>query len=544
MAWFLGAILGAIASARADDIFREDFQVLPNSSVSRCRGAGGPGTYAFPDGWLLRNVDQHTPAATSNWVTHAWEVRDDFHLDRSQCAMFGTSWYAPSGQADDWAWTPPFLVPIGFSALTWRAIAYDNDYPDGYEVRLMASPDAPGGGDGQLGNQVGASTLLLSVAAEQPVWTSHALPLQAYQGQTVRIGFRNHSNDRFVLGIDDVAVVQHYNLAASAPPFIGDYARAPAGFSFSISPGVDAVNAGAETLTGVAATATVLRDGVAVAPPLFSSALASLPLASQTALTFSGNGVFSGAGTWSVQYDLSAAQGESNTADNRLQVPGTVIGGSELSRYGDTTGTLGIGTGDGGEIGVILVLADTTRFEGVGFEFGPRTPSQPPAPPDNWPGKNVYANLYRVNAMTGKPLALLDSTGSIVTSYAGGHYQVAFAGGPRVLAAGAYLVSVVEPAGTSVAMPLHVSEQRFKSATTLADWPTNPLGGWSNLEDFGPYFHVTPSIGLLSELPLFADGFDIAASGPAGAYVSQARPARKPVTRRPAPDALGQPRRP
>jgi hypothetical protein len=540
----IAAILGVMPSARADDIFREDFQALPNASTLRCRGGSGPGTYAFPTDWLLRNVDQHPPAETSKWVTHAWEVRDDFHFDRSQCAMFSTSWYAPTGQADDWAWTPPILVPIGFSALTWRAIAYDNDFPDGYEVRLMASPDTPGGGDGQLGNQVSASTLLLSVAAESPVWTSHALPLQSYQGQTVRIGFRNHSNDRFVLGIDDVAVVLHTNLVASAAPHIGDYARAPAGFSFSVMPAVTAVNAGAETLTGVSGQATVLRDGVAVAPPTFSNAVSSLPMASAAALTFPTDGIFSGVGTWSVQYDLSAAQPESNIADNRLQVTGTEIGGNELSRYEETTGTLGIGTGDGGEIGVIFVLANSARFEGVRFEFGPRAPSQPPDPPDNWPGKPVHANLYRVNAMTGKPLEQLDSTASITTTYPGGHYEVAFASGPHVLTAGAYLVSVAEPAGTAVAMPLDVSERRFKLGTTLANWPTNPLGDWANLEDFGPYFHVMPGIGLLGELPLFASGFEETVSAGVRTYVSRAGAAREPATRDPAPIALGRPHRP
>ena len=538
------AVLMVTSVSRADDIFREDFQTLPNTSTSRCRGGAGPGTYAFPNDWLLRNVDGRTPAETSKWVTHAWEVRDDFHTDRSQCAMFSTSWYAPNGQADDWAWTPPILVPIGFSALTWRAIAYDNDFPDGYEVRLMASPDTPSGGDGQLGNQVSASTLLLAVAAEQPVWTSHALPLQAFQGQTVRIGFRNHSNDRFVLGIDDVAVVQHYNLVATAAPFIGDYARAPAGFAFSVAPKVDAVNAGAETLNSVFAMATILRDGVVVTSPINSYSVATLPLASEAPLAFSADGIFSGAGSWSVQYDLSAAQAESNTADNHLQVAGTAIGGNELSRYEETSGTLGIGTGDGGEIGVIFVLANTTRFEGVRFEFGPRTPSQSPNPPDNWPGKEVHANLYRVNAMTGKPLALVDSTDSIFTTYAGGRYEVGFASGPQTLTAGAYLVSVVEPAGIGVPMPLNVSEQRFKSGVTLANWPTNPLGVWSNLEDFGPYFHLMPGIGLLSELPLFADGFEVPASGASHAYVTQARAAREPATRRPAPDALGRPPRP
>src|SRR5690606_29902558 len=61
--------------------------------------AGGPGTYPFPSGWTLFNVDNRTPAASVAYVNDAWEVREDFRDAPTQCAAFSTSWYSPAGQA-------------------------------------------------------------------------------------------------------------------------------------------------------------------------------------------------------------------------------------------------------------------------------------------------------------------------------------------------------------------------------------------------------------------------------------------------------------
>ena len=54
---------------------------------------GGPGTYPFPDGWLLRNVDARTPNAAVAWVNDAWEVREDFDDPSSNnCVACSTSY--------------------------------------------------------------------------------------------------------------------------------------------------------------------------------------------------------------------------------------------------------------------------------------------------------------------------------------------------------------------------------------------------------------------------------------------------------------------
>lgn len=186
--------------AKAQVLFSEDFDSLPGAT------AGGAGTYSFPSGWLLRNVDNLPAAANVAYVNDAWERREDFKFNVFDSAAFSTSWYDPAGAADDWMWTPPIVLTGTDLKLKWKAIAYDKDFRDGYEVRIMIAPNVPTGGNGDMGNQLSNSEVLLSVTAEDTLWTDHQVGLNTYAGQTVRIGFRNNSVDKFILLIDDVVV--------------------------------------------------------------------------------------------------------------------------------------------------------------------------------------------------------------------------------------------------------------------------------------------------------------------------------------------------
>lgn len=197
-----------VSFLNAQIIFEENFNGISGST------AGGPGMYNFPEGWLLRNVDNRTPDASVNFINDAWERREDFKFNGSDSAAFSTSYYSPLGQADDWMWTPPITIPAsGDHVLRWRAVVYAPDFPDGYEVRIMTAPDVPSGGHGDMGNQVTDSDLLFSIPAENPVWTNREIELNDYNGQTVYIAFRNNSNDKFILLIDDVIVAnRNYSL--------------------------------------------------------------------------------------------------------------------------------------------------------------------------------------------------------------------------------------------------------------------------------------------------------------------------------------------
>ena len=148
-----------IYSAQSQILFSEDFDNISGPT------AGGAGTYTFPVGWLLRNVDNGTPAASVSYVNEAWERREDFANNVADSAAFSTSWYSPAGTSNDWMWTTSFAVQP-FTVLKWNAVTYDALYPDGYEVRVMVAPTTPTGGSGVIGNQITSSTSLFSIAAE------------------------------------------------------------------------------------------------------------------------------------------------------------------------------------------------------------------------------------------------------------------------------------------------------------------------------------------------------------------------------------------
>ncbi|TDR37867.1 hypothetical protein DFR29_12341 [Tahibacter aquaticus] len=528
----------------AATLFLEDFQtrIDPDTQqpVLRCSGPGGPGTYPFPAGWLLRNVDNRTPAANVSYVNEAWEVREDFGgdgLDVNNCVAFSTSWYAPAGAANDWMWTPAIgPIPASGGALSWRAKNYDALYLDGYEVRVMAAPTVPTGGTGTIGNQITNSTVVFSTPGEAAVWTSHTVDLLPYANQTIYIGFRNNANDKFLLVVDDIKVISTTTdlAAVAATGFAVDYPRVPAGISVDANFKVVASNIGTTTFTTVAGSAQPALNGSPQGSPLTASGAPSLAPGATANIAFTPAFALGTAGTWSVSYAVTSDQNaaDNDPANNLLQASLTTIGGNEWSRHeGAVTGTLGIGAGNGGELGTSYTLGQTASFEGIRFGLGTVTDPAPPDPPSSWPGQNVVANL-RATDGTGKPAGLIATTEAIVSSYRGGVYDVKFVGGPQTLAPGTYFVSVVEPTGTGGAMPLQLSLNRYVDTANWVNWPTSPAGDWKNLSYFGPTFQRVPHVSLLSEVSLFKDDFELHGDAPVARNAAPAAGTASPSTRR------------
>jgi len=559
------ALVCSAPAAEAAPIFYESFNI--SNSVPPIAGCdfasfpGGAGTYPFPAGWLLRNVDNNTPDATVSYVNDAWEVREDFGDSGSNCVAFSTSYYSPAGTANDWMWTPAIALPAGTFSLTWRARAYDPDYRDGYEVRIMGAGVEPTGGTGVLGNQISSSTSVFSVAAEETTWTLHAVPLTAYAGQTIHVGFRNNSNDKFLLVVDDVTVIDSStpDLAASkSPSYTGEYARLPSGFSAGVALAVSASNVGGINLTNVLGGATIERDGAPVGSPVVSTPVASLAVGASAPLAFPAPAAFNGSGQWSVHYTVSADQSvsEVGTANNNLQSAGSSIGGIEFARYeGEAAGGLGIGAGNGGEIGASFVLTAEATFVGIRFGMLPQDANiddgMGGTTPNPWPGLPLIANLRGFDA--GKPGSLIDTTVPVLATLEGGVYDVQFVGGAHVLPAGTYVVTVSEPisavSAALLSLPMHA--QRFTLGTVWVNWPTSPVpGGWANSESFGVDFARTPEVSLLTESPIFSDGFE-PAPVPGAAEGSSAAPhalrppahsAPRSPARKPAPTRIAAPR--
>lgn len=151
-------------------------------------------------GWTVVDVDGLVPAAGVAFVTDAFVVADPYEPG-ANFGAYSTSWYAPPGQADDWLISPAIELGVS-STLSWEAWAPDPAFADGYEVRISTG--------GPTVMELLANPPLFSIADEAQVFTPHAvdLAMAGYQNQVVHIGFRNDSNDDFVLVIDDIQVTQ------------------------------------------------------------------------------------------------------------------------------------------------------------------------------------------------------------------------------------------------------------------------------------------------------------------------------------------------
>jgi hypothetical protein len=110
--------------------------------------------------------------------------------------VVSTSWFEPVGQADDWLISPPLTVADSNTFLIWEAYSPDASYRDGYQVRISTTDD-----------QIASFTnLALNVAAELTTLTKRSVKLDAYVGQTIYFAFRNNSNDKYLLFMDNIRV--------------------------------------------------------------------------------------------------------------------------------------------------------------------------------------------------------------------------------------------------------------------------------------------------------------------------------------------------
>lgn len=497
--------LESLSPVRAQVVFEENFNP---GTASSCDLSGGAGNLSFPAGWLLRNVDNRTPHPSVAYVNDAWEVREDFNSDSSNCVAFSNSYYEPNGAADDWMWSPPVTVPNGAN-LRWRAKSYDPDFRDTYELRIMpTSAGTPTGGTGQIGNQLSHSTLLLTVTNEEVQWVVRQVSLSSYAGQTVRIGFRNISDNRFLLAIDDVDVSsQGPDLRPVTPLGPGPWARIPSDLATSYRLGVGVANIGSQAANSVNVSATVLRDGAPQGITVFSDTLPSIGVFASAPTTWIVQfAAPRSAGTYVTRYTVAAVAGELNPDDNTLDSPPLIVGGTELSRFtGPVVRSFGIGDGNGGEVATVIQVPASFTVAGVRLLMEGRDPVIPPAA-DRWTGRPIVARLRAVDA-NGAPLEpVLHETLPGLGSRSAVTYELAFPA-PVTLPAGRYALSAVEPID-SESMTLAMHAQLFEPGANWVTWPTSPRPGWNTLESFGSQFSLTPQLGLLTRFGLLKDGFE------------------------------------
>lgn len=154
----------------------------------------------LPTGWAQYNVDGKTPYSAgpdlSFMGTNAWIPTAD-NLTEVGNRITSISYYNPVGASNDWLVTPVIVIPATGYFLEYDVLAQDADFPDGYKVYVTTT-----------GNTVAdfVSAPIYTEAEGPNPTTTRSVDLSAYAGQSIYIAFRNDSNDKFVLHMDNILV--------------------------------------------------------------------------------------------------------------------------------------------------------------------------------------------------------------------------------------------------------------------------------------------------------------------------------------------------
>ncbi|MBS1587300.1 MAG: T9SS type A sorting domain-containing protein [Bacteroidetes bacterium] len=153
----------------------------------------------LPAGWSTINVDGQTISpnlnasivsglASAGWMK--WPV------SATDSCMLTTSYFNPAGKADRWLVSSQFMVTSPNTVLKWDDYCPDATYTDSVEVWV-----SPTGGN----TVADFTTKLYAAKAGTEGFTTRGLNLGAYNGQNIRIAFRDNSTDEYVLMVDNVS---------------------------------------------------------------------------------------------------------------------------------------------------------------------------------------------------------------------------------------------------------------------------------------------------------------------------------------------------
>ncbi len=173
----------SVVSASAQIIWQDNFNT--------------PTPPAIPSNWTQYNGDGLTVAtnlSTFNFGTNAW-VSAKYQGSTTDNYMAATSWYTPAGSANDWLISPALSPVTGAFLVFSTQAAEGTPYNDGFIVKISTTNNTYTSFN---------ATPLLTVAAENTTWTTHAIDLSAYNGQTVYVAFINNSNDKNRIHLDNV----------------------------------------------------------------------------------------------------------------------------------------------------------------------------------------------------------------------------------------------------------------------------------------------------------------------------------------------------
>ena len=154
----------------------------------------------FPGNMTVIDIDKQTPHSQVSIFGKTWSK---YKMGENNVAAV-TSYFSPSGTANDWLITPAIDVTTN-NKLVWKAASLNSNYRETYKVLISTQePDA-------ANFDASKFTLLKEVVDEMPYLNSHMIDLKAkgYENTKVWIAFHYISADKVVMALDDIIVGQY-----------------------------------------------------------------------------------------------------------------------------------------------------------------------------------------------------------------------------------------------------------------------------------------------------------------------------------------------
>lgn len=150
----------------------------------------------FPATWSMIKNDNNTPS--SQWVpaiisgltNKAWMT---WPKGAGDSCMLTTSVFTPAGTADRWIVSPAFTVTDPNMVLYWDGYSPDQN---GDQLQVLVSPTA--------GTTAASFTATVYNNTAPREWAKSGASIGAYNGQSIRVAFRDNSTNKYVLMIDNV----------------------------------------------------------------------------------------------------------------------------------------------------------------------------------------------------------------------------------------------------------------------------------------------------------------------------------------------------
>jgi hypothetical protein len=173
-------------SSQAQILYSEDFE-----------GTGG----VMPTGLTIIDNDGAANAGVATF--DLWTLSGSTETATLDSVAAVTSWLATAGASDDWLITPQVAGIAASTTLSWEAVARDPAYADGYEVWVTSTI---AGTTPVITDFTTGGTMVFTIAAEDTSFVAHTVSLSTFAGQSIYVGFRNNSFDKFILEIDDIVI--------------------------------------------------------------------------------------------------------------------------------------------------------------------------------------------------------------------------------------------------------------------------------------------------------------------------------------------------